>query len=93
VGERGARLSGGQLQRIAIARALLKDAPLLVLDEATSHLDNNTEAAVLAVLQEVKDERAVLLISHSDAPLEYADAIFTVEHGRVVGSPVGSLAA
>jgi ATP-binding cassette subfamily B protein len=93
VGERGARLSGGQVQRIAIARALLKDAPVLILDEATSYLDAATEAAVLEAIAACKHGRIVLLISHSEAVRCRADTVITLENGRIVVDQAESLAA
>jgi ATP-binding cassette subfamily C protein CydCD len=84
VGERGVQLSGGQRQRIAIARAFLKDAPVLVLDEATSHLDAVSEAQVRAALDELMAERTVLVIAHRLSTVRHADAILVIDGGKVV---------
>ncbi|MBU8539421.1 ABC transporter ATP-binding protein [Falsiroseomonas tokyonensis] len=91
VGERGVQLSGGQRQRIAIARAFLKDAPVLVLDEATSHLDTISEALVRQALEALMADRTVLVIAHRLSTIRNADRIVVMEQGRVVES--GSHAA
>jgi ATP-binding cassette subfamily B protein len=84
VGERGIRLSGGQRQRLGIARALYKDAQLLVLDEATNALDAETEAALMrALIDEVGDERTILLISHRPSTLAYCDLVIRLDNGMV----------
>jgi ATP-binding cassette subfamily B protein len=83
VGERGARLSGGQRQRLAIARAIYKDTPFLLLDEATTALDRDTEAAVLAALERVQDEgRTIVIISHNASTTAGCDLILRLENGR-----------
>ncbi len=82
LGERGAGLSEGQLQRIAIARALLSDSPILLLDECTSALDNSTERALLENLKQQKD-KTVILITHRTAALDICDTILTVEDGKI----------
>ena len=94
VGERGARLSGGQRQRVAIARAFLKAAPVLVLDEATSHLDAVSEAAVRQALERLSRDRTTLVIAHRLSTVRDADAIVVLDEGRVVeiGSHAGLLA-
>ncbi|MBV6304216.1 ABC transporter ATP-binding protein/permease [Candidimonas humi] len=84
VGERGVALSGGQRQRIAIARAFLRDAPILVLDEATSHLDAVSEAQVHEALARLMRNRTTLIIAHRLSTVRQADAIAVVDHGRVV---------
>jgi len=86
VGERGVQLSGGQRQRIAIARAFLKDAPVLVLDEATSHLDTISEAQVRRALEALMTNRTVLVIAHRLSTIRNADSIIVMEQGRVVES-------
>jgi len=84
VGERGLKVSGGEKQRIAIARVLLKNPPLLVLDEATSSLDSASEQAILATLQEVAEDRTTLAIAHRLSTIRDADTILVLEAGRVV---------
>jgi ATP-binding cassette subfamily C protein CydCD len=84
VGERGVQLSGGQRQRIAIARAFLKDAPVLVLDEATSHLDAISEAQVRAALDTLMTGRTTLVIAHRLATIRAVDMILVLDGGRVI---------
>ena len=83
VGERGARLSVGQRQRIAIARAFLKDAPILILDEPTSALDLRTEDRIRQTLRDLVRDRTTILVSHRPSLLEIADRVLTIEDGRV----------
>jgi ATP-binding cassette subfamily B protein len=84
VGERGRQLSGGERQRIAIARALLKDPPILILDEATSALDATTEVKVKAALDEVMKGRTTFVIAHRLATVRNADRIFVFHEGKIV---------
>jgi HlyB family type I secretion system ABC transporter len=84
VGERGTSLSGGQRQRITLARLFLSDAPILILDEATSHLDAETEQQVLENLKRISKDRTMFLIAHRFAPLKHADLILTMEKGVIV---------
>ncbi|MDZ4863581.1 MAG: ABC transporter ATP-binding protein [Gemmatimonadota bacterium] len=84
LGERGARLSGGQRQRIAIARAVLRDPPLLILDEATSALDTESERLVQEALLRLMRERTVLVIAHRLATVRHADLILVLDDGRIV---------
>jgi ATP-binding cassette subfamily C protein CydD len=84
IGERGARLSGGQAQRLALARAFLRDAPLVILDEATANLDPETEASILAALEALRRGRTVLVIAHRLHTLRNADQIAVLATGRVV---------
>ena len=84
VGERGLRLSGGQRQRVSIARAFLKDAPILILDEATSHLDAVSEAAVRHSLEDLMHARTTIIIAHRLSTVRYADNIIVMQAGRVV---------
>lgn len=89
VGERGVMLSGGQRQRLGIARAFLKDAPILVLDEATSALDTHSEAEIQAALNDLMANRTVVAVAHRLSSLTNFDRIVVLKHGRIVedGSP------
>ena len=84
VGERGVKLSGGQRQRIALARAFLKDSPVLILDEPTSSVDAKTEAAIVDALERLKQGRTVIVISHRPSTLAGCSALLTIDGGRVV---------
>src|SRR5881397_3836106 len=84
VGERGVKLSGGQRQRIALARAFLKDSPVLILDEPTSSVDAKTESAIVEALERLKQGRTVIVISHRSTTLAGCSAFLTVDGGRVV---------
>ena len=86
VGERGQKLSGGQRQRLALARAILKNPPLLILDEATSAVDNETEAAIQRSLAVVSQGRTTLIIAHRLSTVRQANAIHLLEHGQIVES-------
>ena len=95
VGERGVRLSGGQRQRLSLARALLKDPPILVLDEATSAVDNETEAAIQRSLKRIAHGRTVIMIAHRLSTIVHADEIVVIEKGQVAerGTHASLLAA
>lgn len=84
IGENGVNLSGGQRQRLAIARALLRNSPVLVLDEATSALDTESERAIQAALDELQKDRTVLVIAHRLSTIEKADEILVVDHGEII---------
>jgi ATP-binding cassette subfamily C protein CydCD len=84
VGERGSQLSGGQRQRVAIGRAFLKDAPILVLDEATSHLDAVNEQMVRGALDRLASDRTTLVIAHRLSTVMNADLIIVMDKGKVV---------
>jgi ATP-binding cassette subfamily B protein len=84
IGERGQKLSGGQRQRLSIARAVLKDPPVLVLDEATSAVDNETEAAIQRSLARITRGRTTLMIAHRLSTIVHADRIHVLAGGRIV---------
>jgi ABC-type multidrug transport system fused ATPase/permease subunit len=84
IGEQGTRLSGGQQQRLAIARAFLKDAPFLILDEATSHLDAESEALIQDALDRLLRDRTVLIIAHRLKLVYTTDRVVVMEQGRAI---------
>jgi ATP-binding cassette, subfamily B, bacterial len=86
VGERGVQLSGGQRQRIAIARAFLKDSPILILDEATSHLDTLSESHVRDALNALMVDRTTIVIAHRLSTIRAANLILMLDAGRVIES-------
>ena len=86
IGEGGYKLSGGQRQRLSIARAVLKDAPILILDEATSSVDNETEAALQRSLAQISEGRTTLIIAHRLSTIRNADNIFVLDNGKVIES-------
>lgn len=84
VGERGQKLSGGQRQRIAIARAILKDPPIIVLDEATSAVDNATEVAIQSSLAKITQNRTTIVIAHRLSTIRNADCIYVMAQGQIL---------
>ena len=86
IGERGILLSGGQKQRIAIARAFLKNAPILILDEATSALDNKSEAVVQKAIENLMRDKTVFVIAHRLSTIRNATKIVVINHGEIVES-------
>lgn len=93
VGERGVRLSGGQRQRIGIARALYKEADVLVFDEATSALDTDTEAAVMAAIQSLGREQTILVIAHRLSTVAFCDSVARLENGHIEAEGRASIVA
>jgi ABC-type multidrug transport system fused ATPase/permease subunit len=84
VGERGVRLSGGQRQRIGIARALYNNPEVLVLDEATSSLDTETEHGVMQAVQALQGDKTVIIVAHRLSTVEYCDRLYRLDEGRIV---------
>ncbi len=84
LGERGAKLSGGERQRLCIARAFVKDAPILILDEPTASIDSRTEAVILDALERLMDGRTTFMIAHRLSTIRNADLILVLDHGRLV---------
>jgi ATP-binding cassette subfamily B protein len=84
IGERGSKLSGGERQRISVARAFLKDAPILILDEPTSSIDSRTEAVILDALDRLMDGRTTFMVAHRLSTIRSADQILVLNHGRIV---------
>ena len=84
IGEGGASLSGGQRQRISIARAIMKDAPIIILDEATANVDPENERELMNAIQALTKEKTILMIAHRLKTVRNADCIFVIDRGKVV---------
>jgi subfamily B ATP-binding cassette protein MsbA len=84
IGERGSKLSGGQRQRLSIARAVLKNPPILILDEATSALDSESEKLVQEALTQLMKNRTTLVIAHRLSTIQHADEILVIEQGKII---------
>ena len=84
IGDRGSRLSGGQRQRLSIARAVLKNPPVLILDEATSALDTESERLVQEALEHLMNERTTLVVAHRLSTIKHADLICVMHEGKIV---------
>ena len=83
VGELGDTLSGGERQRLGLARAFLHDAPFMLLDEPTSNLDSLNEAVILKSLEEERNGKTVVLVSHRESTMQIADVVYSIERGRM----------
>lgn len=90
VGERGLKLSGGEKQRVAIARCLLKNPPIVLLDEATSALDNKTERSVQVALNNLTTERTTMVIAHRLTTIQNAEQIIVLERGEIIEKGIHS---
>ena len=84
IGEGGANLSGGEKQRISIARAIMKDAPVIILDEATANVDPESEAELTAAIEELTKEKTIIMIAHRLKTVRHADQIFVIDNGKIV---------
>lgn len=84
IGEGGASLSGGEKQRISIARAIMKDSPIIILDEATANVDPENEKELMTAIDELTKEKTILMIAHRLKTVRNADKILVLDHGRIV---------
>ena len=84
IDESGASLSGGERQRISIARAIMKDAPVIVLDEATANVDPENEKELMEAVEALTREKTILMIAHRLKTVRHADQIFVIDHGKIV---------
>ena len=84
MGERGIKLSGGQMQRIAIARALYNDPSILIFDEATSALDEKTENGILNSIRKLKEEKTIIIISHRKNSLKFCNKIYSLKEVKLI---------
>ena len=84
IGEGGATLSGGKRQRISIARAIMKDAPIIILDEATANVDTENEKELMEAVAELTHDKTAIMIAHRLKTVRHADQIFVVDHGEIV---------
>ena len=84
VGERGVQLSGGEKQRIAIARAVLKNSPILLMDEAVSNLDSESEALFRQALNNIRKNKTIITIAHRPSTIKEADRVIKIENGKIV---------
>ena len=84
IGEGGASLSGGEQQRISIARAIMKDAPIIILDEATANVDPESETELTAAIEELTKEKTIIMIAHRLKTVRHADQIFVIDNGKIV---------
>ncbi len=84
IGERGITLSGGQKQRTAIARALMKDSPVVILDDSLSSVDARTESTIIDNLRSLKGAKTLIVVSHRISPLKGADRIYVMDEGKIV---------
>ena len=84
IGEAGSSLSAGERQRISIARAIMKDAPIIILDEATANVDPENEKELMEAVSELTHDKTVIMIAHRLKTVRHADQIFVVDHGKIV---------
>ena len=84
IGEGGASLSGGEKQRISIARAIMKDSPIIILDEATANVDPENEAELTKAIEELTKEKTIIMIAHRLKTVEHADQIIVIDGGKIV---------